>query len=1153
MRASNLSFASLLESISEYRKKYYQNQLFKGSLIAVALLLTLFLLINTLEYFGQFNSTVRAILFFGYIVTFAYATYRWIITPLLHLTGMAKPISDEEAARQIGRFFPTVSDKLLNTLQLGALSDQKSDLIEASIRQKAGELLVVRFSEAINFKENGKYVKYAAYPVAALAIILLFKPSLVTTSSERLLKFNSSFNYAPFSFVLQNEQLKAFRNEDFAVKLRLEGTSIPDQVYLVTNGTRFKLVPDEDGDLSYTFRSIQKEIPFHFEAAGYRSQEYEILLTERPGLLSFDVRLDYPRYLGKPSESLTNVGNLTIPEGTRIHWRFKTVSTNGLAVKFEEDSAFTEASLKNSNVFEFSKILRRTAGYDISLINDDMPEGQRVSYMANVIPDRHPELAMENFQDTTLYNFLVVGGSISDDYGFTRLSLFYNVIRKGDEKDDNKQPKSIPIPANLQVNNQSYYFQWYLDSLQLRPGDRLEYYTQVWDNDGVNGPKSTRSRTLVFSVPDKQQISQEINRTVEETQQEIEKTLQKAKQLEKELKELEDKLKANNELDFQERKMAEEILKKREELIQQIQSLQEKNRIANDKSRQFDRQSESIQKKMDELQKLMDELLQDESQKLYQELEKLLDQKQSERMSKLLERLRNKERNMEKELERTLNLFKKLQMEQKLESVIEDLKELADEQEELAEKTEESDKGPKDDTGKMDDPKKGEENKNEGNKDNQKGSEKEDKDSGNKSDDDSRESKSQDELMKEQQKLEEEFEDILKELENIEKLGEEIDQKPDTQKDEQQATKNAQKNSKQQLNNKQNKQAAESQKKASQSMRKMAQKMEEELQSNQTMQMQEDMDSLRDILENLHTLSFDQEQLMKDFRGVNLSDPRFVELAQKQLKLQDDAKVIEDSLYALANRVLEIKSFITRELNNMKYYMDESARNIKDRKLPLVSPNQQFSMTAANNLALMLSDVFAQMQQALAMAMMMPGQGNDSKQGQSPGDMQKQLNQQMRQMGEGRGQGNQNLSEQLARMAAQQAAIREMVRRMMESQKGNKFSEQYGQQLQEIMEQMEKSETEIVNKRVSRELIERNEEMVTRLLESEKALREQDEDDQRKGETARQIHRQPPPAFEEYIRTKLQQTELLRTVPPNFTPFYKRAADSYFQQSQVRN
>src|SRR5690606_8053228 len=113
MRASDLPFASLLESIGEYRKKYYQNQLFKGFLIAVALLLTLFLVFNAIEYFGRFNSFVRGSLLFAYLIVFVYATFRWILTPIFYLSGLAKPISNEQAARQIGRFFPSVSDKLL--------------------------------------------------------------------------------------------------------------------------------------------------------------------------------------------------------------------------------------------------------------------------------------------------------------------------------------------------------------------------------------------------------------------------------------------------------------------------------------------------------------------------------------------------------------------------------------------------------------------------------------------------------------------------------------------------------------------------------------------------------------------------------------------------------------------------------------------------------------------------------------------------------------------------------------------------------------------------------------------------------------------------------------------------------------------------------
>jgi hypothetical protein len=315
------------------------------------------------------------------------------------------------------------------------------------------------------------------------------------------------------------------------------------------------------------------------------------------------------------------------------------------------------------------------------------------------------------------------------------------------------------------------------------------------------------------------------------------------------------------------------------------------------------------------------------------------------------------------------------------------------------------------------------------------------------------------------------------------------------------------------------------------------------------------MDALRDILENLITLSFDQETLMKDFRGVSLQDPRFVKLGQQQLKLKDDAKVVEDSLYALANRVVQIQSFVTRELNDMKSYMNESVKSIKDRQINVATSKQQFAMTSMNNLALMLSDVFNQMQQQMAMAM--PGAGKDKKgkqKGQQPsaGEMQQQLNGQMKKLGQGKeGQGNQ--SEQLARMAAQQAAIRKMIQELMEQQKGTEQGKQMGKELQEIADKMDESETDLVNKRVTPELIKRNQEITTRLLESEKAMKEQDEDEQRKAQAAKQLPKQPPAAFEKYIREKEKQTELLRTIPPTFSPFYKREVDTYFRKYQAKN
>ena len=1103
----------LLLRIQEYRQKYYQNKLLKGIILSAALLLTVYLFFNTLEYFGRFSSTVRGMLFFGFLAVLVFSFFQWVIQPIIHLSGLRKPISDEAAALQIGEYFPEIGDKLVNTLQLRGLSGSQSDLIEASIHQKSKQLLIVKFSDAIRFNENKKRLQYAVYPLAAIAAILLFNPKFFTSSSDRIIHFQKNYTYAPFSFKVENKNLKAFRNEDFTLKLKLQGDALPQDVYIVQNETRFKLTRGDNQSYSYIFKNMQRDVAFSFEAAGFNSDDYRIKVVERPSLLSFDVNLHYPSYLNKPAEGLNNVGNLSVPEGTTIEWNFNTTSTNALGIRFENDSALYRGKEQDSDHFAVRRSVRRSAQYQVELKNQETTNADKIGYYINVIPDRFPVLNLENFQDTTLYNYLVLGGSISDDYGFSQLKLFYSLQRQNDKSPSTA--KGIPIPFNKTVNTQSFFFQWYVDSLKLAPGDKIEYYAQVWDNDGVNGAKSTRSKSIQFTVPSKDQLEAEIKKSEQATENQIQSAMKKAQSLEKDLNNLDNRLKTNKELDFKEQKQIEEVLKKREELIKELQALQEKHQNSNEKSKQFNQQSPELQSKIDQLQKLMDQLMDKDTDKLYQELKKLLEQKQSERLSSMMEKLKNKEHNLEKELERTMKLFKQMQLEQKMENLVEKLDELADKEDKLADKSQDNDKT------KNSEDKKG---KNE-------------------------------ELKKEQEKIQEEFEKAGEDAKEVEEMSKELEQPVDMQKEEQKSASEQMEDSKKELDKQQNSKASQSQKKAAKAMKQMSKSMQESMEAAEMEEMQENMDSLRDILENLITLSFDQETLMKDFRGVNLQDPRFVKLGQQQLKLKDDAKVVEDSLYALANRVVQIQSFVTRELNDMKSYMDESVKSIKDRQINQATSKQQSSMTSMNNLALMLSDVFKQMQEQMAMAMPGSGKGKKGKQKgeqQGMGERQEKLNGQMKQLGEGK-EGSGQSSEKLARMAAEQAAIRKMIQDLMDSQKGTQAGQQFGKELQDIVEKMDETETDLVNKRITPEMIKRNQEITTRLLESEKAMKEQDEDEQRKAQTAKQTPRQPPAAFEKYIREKEKQTELIRTIPPTFSPFYKREVDAYFRKYQAQN
>jgi uncharacterized protein YhaN len=145
------------------------------------------------------------------------------------------------------------------------------------------------------------------------------------------------------------------------------------------------------------------------------------------------------------------------------------------------------------------------------------------------------------------------------------------------------------------------------------------------------------------------------------------------------------------------------------------------------------------------------------------------------------------------------------------------------------------------------------------------------------------------------------------------------------------------------------------------------------------------------------------------------------------------------------------------------------------------------------------------------------------------------------------GKSGRQLSEELAKMAAEQERIREMLGEM--ENKMNDGTNGSGEKtLKDIQDKMEQSELDLVNKQLTNQLIQRQKEIVTRLLEAETAQKERELDDEREAQHSKTIERKIPIAFEEYIKAKEKEIELLKTVPPKLNPYYKKEVNEYFKR-----
>ncbi|MEQ6121338.1 hypothetical protein [Reichenbachiella sp. MALMAid0571] len=1087
----------LKTKIREYKKKYYLNQLLRGAILFIGMLLSIFLISTSVDFGLQPGTTGRTFIFFTIVLVLLTSAYWFIIRPISKIYISKNQISDEEAATQLGVIFPDLKDKLLNTIQLSNMKNRDNSLINASIDKRIDEISVFRFTTGIKFSANKKYLKYIAYPASILFILFLFIPQFLTESTVRIIKYNEDFAPALFFSLkgLENNKI-AFKNEDYTVRFEVEGNIIPDKIYIQANKRRIKLENAND-ILQYTFKKVQDDFIYSIEAADYKSAEFLVKVYSRPDIKNFNINLDYPDYTKRNNETITNSGNITIPEGTNVSWLINTISSDSVFFWFSKNNKETSAHLSENQLFSYENMFFDNQEYSIKLKNPVSNNKNQIQYKIEVKKDKFPSLSVKSHRDTTLFSYLIMGGTVTDDYGVSKLELVYNT--KTDGHISGEQILKIPISKN--EKSQNYFYQWMLDSLKLNEGDELEYYVRVWDNDGINGSKFTKSGKYNFNLPSKKEIKEDLKKEAEGTKDKLNKTLDNAEELKEQIKDIQDKLKGKKTLDWQDKKQIEEMLKQKEKLQNDIKELKEKNKALNQKKERFSKPNEKLKEKVKQLQKLMDDLLDEETKKLYEELKKLLnEQKGVDEVQQKIDEIQNKEDNIEKEIERTLELFKRMQLDYKMEDIVNQLDNLEKEQSKLSEKTTEKENN-------------------------------------------------LEQLQEKQDSLNEEFEDIKEDIDKLEELNNELknpEQLDDTSEDEEEISEEQQKSS-DQLNEKQRKKASESQKKATQKIQGLKKKMQQ-MQSSMEMEMlEENIENLKDIVDNLVKVSFDQESIMNDFKGVNQSDPRYVSLSQRQLKLRDDSKIIEDSLLSLAGRVFQIASFVTRELDAMNYNIESSLQALKDRKVPEAVSNQQFSMTSINNLALLLDDVLQQMQQQMSDASGNPKKGKKRQKQKIPGlsDLQKQLNQKIEDLKKGEKSGRQ-LSEELAKLAAEQEMIRQQLQEMEE--KLNDGDGEGGNNIKDAIKKMEETEMDLVNKNITQQTIQRQKDILTRLLKSEDALRERELDKERESEKSEEINRQLPPEFEEYLKAKEKEVELLRTIPLKLNPYYKEEVNKYFKR-----
>ena len=1095
------NYQLLISKLDAFIRKYYLNKIIKGSLYSIGVLLGLFLAFSISEYYLYFSPILRKSLLLVYFLSCLSVTGIWVFGPLFKFFQLGSIISHNEAATIIGKYFSNVQDKLINILELNTQlqnSNEASALILASIDQKSEEIKLTPFRKAINLSDNKRYLRFAMPPILLFLILLFSAPSILTDSTYRFINNNTEFEKpAPFKFDIQNDALEVNQFDNFNLKVKVEGKALPNEAYILIGDYRYKLRKEGNHLYSYVFRNVSDPIRFKFNSGSVFSKDYEISIVSKPMIMGFEISLVYPNHTQINKEMLQNVGDLTIPEGTQVNWLFHAQHAHNVSLRFDSSSPEVTKRISETD-FSLSKIITASNSYKVLVENGWDSQSDSISYFIKVVQDEYPFISANSYPDEMDPNFYYFAGDIKDDYGLKRLVFHYSIKREDLSIDSSFVIKEY----DSGILKDAFQFDFDFNTLKLGPGDEVIYYFEIIDNDALNGYKSSFSERKLKNIPTKEAFKEKEQENEEEIKKGLKNAMEKNKEISQDVEKFKNNLLQKKELEWQDRKELEKLINKQKALEKIIENTRERF-DENIKNQQIlENTDEEILDQQESLEEQLEKLQNEELNEILKKIEELMNQLDKEQLLEMLENVNKNEKVLETNLERLMELFQQLEFEKEMKEAIEKLESLGEDLEDSAQDLEEK----------------------------------------------SSLSENNEEAQDKMEIYEEQLKNIQEDLNQIQNKNKQSksSQMMDLPNENIERADKQLNESKKQLNEGNNKKAAEEQKKAAKELKEAADQMNQQMQDSKMQQMQEDMGALRQLMENLIGISFEQEALMEEINATPINTPLYVSQVQNQFKLKDDFTLAKDSLNELAKRVFQLEAFLTEKVAAVEENLELSIRNLEERKVPLAGNFQQRVMTYTNDLALMLSEVMQQMQQQMSQMMsgnqmcsQPQGQQNDGEPQDKISEGQQSLNQEMRDAGK---QAGGTSSKEFAEMAAKQAALRkaleEKIKELQGQGKGNPL-------LQELVDEMDKIETDLVNKKLTNEMINRQEKILTKLLDHEKAEREQEWENERKAETADQVERVIPPSLEEYLKKRKAEIEDFRKVAPGLEPFYKKLLENY--------
>jgi hypothetical protein len=658
--------------LTKFIRKYYINEIIKGIILFLALGLLYFLATAIIEYLLWLNPLGRTILFWLFIAVQAALLFKFIGIPLARLFKLFSGIDFRDASAMIGIYFPEVSDKLINVLQLHK-NGGDDELTWAGINQKSEELKPIPFTLAIDFTNNAKYLKYLAVPVLIIAVLFVTgNNKILTDGATRVVDYKNQYvPPAPFRFKVENTDLNALQKQDFKLNITITGRTIPENASIYYNGQTYYMTQEAPGRFSFIFNMPETSTDFYLLANELISETYKLRVNEVPVINFFELSMNYPNHTGKENEVIKSTGNVSVPQGTRITWKLNTTATD--KVLFKEAQAVHKFA-RESNEFAFAKAVMRPLKYTISTSNKIATDYEELNFSIDVTKDEYPELTLEMRKDSIDDALMYFKGQVADDYGIRKTQLVYYPI------DDASTPSIYTIGTNRGTYDQ--FFLTFPGNLPLVPGRNYQFYFEAIDNDAVNNFKSAKSQVFSYRMISKDEVQDKQLSNQQESLSNLGKSLKEQKQQQEKLDQLTQEQIEKQQRSFNDKRKLDQALNNLVDREQKMRQQMERLKENLDKSPlNNDAEKKELEQRMEKSIEAMRK-----SEELLKKIQEYQDKLTPEELKEKLDDAKKNSKKQQRSLEQLLELTKRYYVNQKFEQLGEKLAHLATKQKKQSER-----------------------------------------------------------------------------------------------------------------------------------------------------------------------------------------------------------------------------------------------------------------------------------------------------------------------------------------------------------------------------------------------------------------------------------------------------------------------------------